>query len=180
MSKTPYRRGAEDGLKFGLYLGVLLFSSLLSGKVAWLGLLFYVMVILVPVIIYRMMVSYKRELGGVVTFSMLWMQGLVIFSCAAVIAGGAMMVYLRWINPDYMVENLRQVASLDVSGENAGLTEVRDMAQNMLDNHFVPRSVDVVIMIILMAITSGSLLSMLLAGILIARLKYKENRILRR
>lgn len=180
MSKTPYRRGAEDGLKFGIYLGVLLFSSLLSGKVAWLAQVFCVMAILVPVIIYRMMVSYKRELGGVVTFSMLWMQGLVIFSCAAVIAGGAMMIYLRWIDPDYMVENMRQLASLDVSGDRAGLAGYKDMAQIMLDNKSIPRVVDIVVMIILMAITSGSLLSMLLAGIIIARLKYKENRILRR
>ena len=57
MSKTPYRRGAEDGLKFGIYLAVLLFSSLLSGKAAWLGWLFFAMVIFVPVVIYRMMVS---------------------------------------------------------------------------------------------------------------------------
>lgn len=178
MSKTPYRRGAEDGLKFGIYLAVMFFSSIFSADVPGLGLLSILMAAATPVVIYRMMVAYKKELGGVVTFSMLWMQGLVIFACASLIAGGALLVYLRWINPDFLHSQLEALATLDTTGMPEGLEQSKELAGNMLAQNFVPRAVDVVVEIILLGITTGSMLSMLLAGILIIRLKYKENRIL--
>ena len=77
--QSPYRRGADDGLWFGLYLSVMFFSSILSGRVAMLSLLSLVLVVCVPVVIYFFMRAYDRRLGPAGTFPMLWMQGVVIF-----------------------------------------------------------------------------------------------------
>ncbi|MCM1520510.1 MAG: DUF4199 domain-containing protein [Lachnoclostridium sp.] len=180
MSISPYKQGAEDGFLFGIYLIVMQLASFLSGRLPLLGLLSFVLVIAVPVVIYRLMVKYKRGCGGIITFSMLWMYGLVIFACAGIVSGLVMLIYLKWIDPDFLHSQVEMLARLDTSGPFEGMEPSRQLAENMLANNFIPRAIDVVIEIILLCITSGSLLSMLLAGILIARLKWKENRLLKR
>lgn len=178
MSKTPYRRGAEDGLKLGIYLTAMTFASIYSDVVPLFGMATFLMAIAVPIIVYRFMVGYKKELGGVVTFSMLWMQGLVLFACASTIAGVMLMMYLRWINPDFLHSQIEALAAMDTSGTFESLQRSKELAQNMLEQNFVPRAIDMVIQYILLGITSGSILSMFLSGIIILRLKYKENKIL--
>lgn len=104
MIKSPYRRGADDGFLFGIYLTVMFFASIFAGSFAPLSLLALVMMVSVPVVIYRFMRSYHRSLGPSGTFAMLWMQGVMIFFCGMLIAGTALVVYMKWIHPGFVVE----------------------------------------------------------------------------
>ena len=112
MIKSPYRRGADDGFIFGVYLTVMFFASILSGGSVLLTMLSGVMMAGVPLVIYMFMRFYHRSLGVAGSFAMLWMQGVVIFFCGMLIAGTALVVYMKWINPDFVIDQLNAVASL--------------------------------------------------------------------
>ena len=167
--QSPYRRGADDGLWFGLYLSVMFFSSILSGRVAMLSLLSLVLVVCVPVVIYFFMRAYDRRLGPAGTFPMLWMQGVVIFFCGMLIAGCALVVYMKWIEPDFVIGQIRQVAALKGTLPDSGVETAAEVASNMLEANFIPTPIDIVVELMMLAIFTGSLLSMLLSGIFAVR-----------
>lgn len=169
MIQSPYRRGADDGFIFGLYLTVMFFASILSGGAAMLTMLSGVMMVGVPVVIYLFMRSYHRALGAAGSFAMLWMQGVVIFFCGMLIAGVALVVYMRWINPDFVVDQLTAIASLKDVAPGSQLELAAETARRMIDANFIPSAMDIVVEMLMLAIVTGSLLSMMLSGIFALR-----------
>lgn len=165
MIQSPYRRGADDGFIFGIYLTVMFFASILAGSFAPLSLLAFVMMVGVPVVIYRFMLSYHRMLGASGSFAMLWMQGVVIFFCGILIAGTALVVYMKWIHPGFIAEQLAAVAALKDTMPGSQMDFAADVAAKMLEAKFIPTPIDIVTEMIMLAIVSGSLLSMTLSGI---------------
>ncbi len=166
MIQSPYRRGAEDGLIFGIYLTVLFYATVLSQQFSLLGFPALIMMAGVPVVIFIMMKRYAARLGAASSFSMLWMQGLVIFACGSTIACAMLFIYLRWINPDFFTSQLQFLADMKIDKSTEFLRQSKDMAQQILDSGMVPRAIDMVVEFILLGIVSGSLLSMVLSGII--------------
>ena len=83
--KNIYARGADDGFLLGVYF-VVLASAMAVG---------------VPVVCYIFMRRSQRAAHGLLTFSALWMQGIVTFACGSLIFGAAGLVYLKWIDPQF-------------------------------------------------------------------------------
>ena len=109
MIQSPYRRGADDGFFFGAYLTVMFFASIFSEWMPLLQLLSGAMAVCVPLTIYRFMLRYHRSLGQMGSFPMLWMQGVVIFFCGMLLAGTALVVFMKWLSPDFVVEQMREI-----------------------------------------------------------------------
>ena len=167
MIKSPYRRGADDGFIFGVYLTVMFFASILSGGSVLLTMLSGVMMAGVPLVIYMFMRSYHRSLGVAGSFAMLWMQGVVIFFCGMLIAGTVLVVYMKWINPDFVIDQLNAVASLKDTAPGTNLEVAAETARKMIDANFIPAPIDIVVEMLMLAIVTGSFLSMLLSGIFV-------------
>lgn len=169
MIQSPYRRGADDGFFFGAYLTVMFFASIFSEWMPLLQLLSGAMAVCVPLTIYRFMLRYHRSLGQMGSFPMLWMQGVVIFFCGMLIAGCALVVYMKWIEPDFVIGQIRQVAALKGTLPDSGVETAAEVASNMLEANFIPTPIDIVVELMMLAIFTGSLLSMLLSGIFAVR-----------
>lgn len=169
MIQSPYRRGADDGLIFGIYLTVMFFASIFAGSFTPLSLLALLMMAAVPAVIYRFMLSYHRSLGANGSFAMLWMQGVVIFFCGMLIAGTALIVYMKWIHPGFISEQLTAIAALKGSMPDSQMDIAADMASKMLEARFIPTPIDIVTEMMMLAIVSGSILSMTLSGIFAIR-----------
>lgn len=169
MIQSPYRRGADDGFIFGIYLSVMFFASILAGNFAPLSLLALAMMVGVPAVIYRFMLSYHRKLGAAGSFAMLWMQGVVIFFCGMLIAGTLLVVYMKWIHPDFVAGQLAAVAALKGSVPGSQMDFAADVASKMIEANFIPTPIDIVTEMIMLSIVSGSMLSMLLSGIFALR-----------
>ncbi len=174
MIQSPYRRGAEDGLVFGIYLTVLFYSVMLSQYVALLSLPALAMMAGVPVVIFLMMRRYASALGRAVSVSALWMQGLVIFACGCAIGGAMLLIYLRWIEPDFFADQLRLLADMEIAPGNEWMIQSKDLARQILDSGAVPRAIDVVIQLILLGIVSGSLLSLVI-GAIVSAVQRRKN-----
>lgn len=171
MIQSPYRRGADDGFIFGLYLTVMFFASIFAGDFAPLSLLALLMMVGVPAVIYIFMSRYHRRLGKAGSFAMLWMQGVVIFFCGILIAGTAMVVYMKWIHPDFISEQLNAIAALKDTIPGSQVDLAADMASKMIEANFIPAPIDIVTELIMLAILTGSLLSMTLSGIFVLKRK---------
>ncbi len=169
MIQSPYRRGADDGLIFGLYLTAMFFASIFAGSFAPLSLLGAVMMAGVPVVIYFFMRRYDRSLGPAATFAMLWMQGVVIFFCGMLIAGTALVVFMKWIHPGFVAEQLTAVAALKGAVPGSQIDLAADVAEKMIEAKFIPAPIDIVTEMLMLAIVTGSMLSMTLSGLFALR-----------
>ncbi len=169
MIESPSRRGADDGLRFGLYLGVMFFASIFSASFPLLSFLSLAMIIAVPGVVYAMMRRYERSLGAAASFAMLWMQGVVIFFCGMLIAGTALTVYMRWIEPDFIAGQLAALASLEGTMPGTFVDEAASVASEMLEARFIPSAVSVVIELIMLSIVTGSALTICLSAFMSLR-----------
>lgn len=163
---SPYRRGADDGFIFGLYLTLMFFGSIFAAHIPMLGLLSLVMAAAVPVVIYIFMRRYDRQMNGCATFPMFWMQGVVTFICGTLIAGALLVVYLHWIDPGFVLRQLQTLVETGSAPELKGtsMAEAATMASQMIEARFVPTGVQIVTEIVMVSIVSGSLLSILLGS----------------
>lgn len=100
--KSPYRQGAEDGLVFGLYLGIIVFCVIFSVNVPALSLPVLLMIMFTPVLIFFMQRRYYVAEGGYATTSAMWMQGLVMSACGGLLAFVSAYIYMKWISPGYL------------------------------------------------------------------------------
>lgn len=164
--KSPYRRGADNGLTFGSYLSVLFLATAYSQRFEWLSPLALAMVVGVPVVIWFYLRRSFREDGGKSEMSALWMEGIMTFLCGSSISGVVAYIYMRWINPTYIVDTLRQTIALysQMDGEQA--QQLSQMLTMLLDSHQVPSVITIAFQSIWMAVLTGSILSLVLALII--------------
>ncbi|MCH5319421.1 MAG: DUF4199 domain-containing protein [Paramuribaculum sp.] len=166
---SPYRRGADNGFYFGIYLTGMFFAFVLSVKISLFSLITMAMFVAVPFLIYRWLRIAFVEDGGKSAISSLWMQGIMIFACGSAIAGVVATVYLKWINPDFIIDRLHETIDLYESLEWPQGKEMADVLQRMIDYRIVPSAIQIVVEMIWLSIFSGSLLSLLMS--LLARAK---------
>ncbi len=168
---SPYRYGADQGLYFGLYLiclygcGVMnitspnLFTSL-AAMVLFFG---------VPFIIYYWLRRTYVESKGALQLSALWMQGIVIFICGTLISAVALVIYLKFINPTFIVDQMRILIDMYSTMDWERGQEAAEMLQNIIDMKMVPTAMSVVMETVWLGVFSGSLLSLLMGLLVKAR-----------
>lgn len=171
--KSIFRRGADTGLYFGLYLSVLYMCMTHSVSSPMLNLLALIMMVGVPVIIYKCLRRMYVEEEGESIFSTLWMYGILIFFFGSLISATVLIVYLRWLNPGVIVEQLQtSIEILNTSGLPVG-KEIATQLTQMIEQKALPSAVEIGIRTISSSVFTGMLLSMIVAAIVKAR-RYKK------
>lgn len=163
--QSPYRRGGDDGLTFGLYLSVMFFAGIFSMKIPVLNLLSTAMMIAVPAVIYIYLRRYFISERGLLSVSALWMHGIVIFGCGSLIACFLMFIYMRWIEPDYLNNMWREFLATLSASQSADLTDFAELSREATRNGQPVTPIIFAVTTIMMAILSGSVLSLLLGAI---------------
>lgn len=164
--ESPYKRGARDGFYLGIYFTVMMGLSLASGNgLAVLGMISTLMMAATPVVAFMMLRRYYAAEGGHPTVSTMWMMGIVAFSCGAIICFSIMLVYMKWINPDYLTDSMMNaIGILEQSGDSEMQALAGDMSEVMKNgNPLTP--VSFCFTMIWATIFTGSILSLILAAI---------------
>ena len=164
-AKSPFRRGADDGIIMGLLLVAVFFTGTLSFSYTLASDLTPILMLAgVPLLTYFLLRrSYVRD-NGMTLFSSLWMQGIVTFFCGSLILAIVMYVYMRWGNPGFMREMVSRMSEFyDSMPETPQSREVSQIFHTMLDENVFPSAINVAIESIWLGVFSGSLLSMLAA-----------------
>lgn len=161
---SPYRRGADFGFLFGIYLTVMFFSSILAKSLPLTGLLSFVMMIGVPVFIFLVLRRYDRELQGCATFPMMWMAGVVTFICGILISGSLLVIYMKWIEPDFVLHQLEGLVEAGRQVPGTPIADAGDIASQMIKANFIPTPIAIVSELIMATIVSGSILSIIISA----------------
>ncbi|MDE7125884.1 MAG: DUF4199 domain-containing protein [Muribaculaceae bacterium] len=160
--RTVYKQGADDGFVFGAYLSVLFLMLGYSPYYPVLSLPALVLILFVPFVIYKMLRrSYVRDLG-LTDFSALWLQGIVTFVCGTLLMGCVAFVFMRYLKPGFIVEQVQSAADIYRSMSDAGSQHLADTLDLMVERHLLPAPIYVAVELMLMGIFSGSILSMAL------------------
>lgn len=93
----------------------------------------------------------------------------MIFLCGSLIAGAVTTIYLKWINPDFIVNLLHRAIEVWRSSDLSNAREMAAVAQKMIDYNLVPSAIEIAVEMIWLSVFSGSILSLLMS--LLARSK---------
>lgn len=163
--KNIYARGADDGFWLGLYLSVLFFLTVFALKVPVLNIAAGAMALGVPFLTYFFIRRTHVAAHGMTVFSALWMQGITMFACGCLIFGAVSFVYLRWIDPGFLVRMLELGVEYYRASPSESAHLLADEFQMIIDSKVIPSALNIAFGWMWLGMFSGSILSMIVAGI---------------
>lgn len=164
-AKNIYARGADDGFWLGLYLCALFFVCTLSLTATWLNVVAFGLIVGVPPLIYFFLRRTHVAAHGMTVFSALWMQGIVTFACGCLILGAVSFVYLRWVDPDLIRRALLQAIEVYESTPGEAAEAMASELKMISNAKAILAPLNVAFGWMWLGMFSGSLLSMLMAGV---------------
>lgn len=164
--KSVYRYGAEYGLFIGLYLTIMSASMLAFPYMPDAILLFYMMGIGLPIIIFIMFRRLLSVDGNFANYSSLFMFGSTAFFCGAMICGALTAGYMILFSPNHIYEYVEMVIStLENSPLKSEYVNEIEMTRSMISKRELPSPIEYVFSMMWLTILCGSLMSMILAPI---------------
>lgn len=163
-NRSVYRRGADDGLWFGIYLSVVLLSSFCSLTVASaLGWLSMIMAVSVPLVVYFCLKRSYRQDNYRSQFSMLWLHGICIFFFGGLIMALTAYVYMRFVNPSFYSDVFDMLLKVyEQSGVSADDPNYMMLAK-INEAKMFPTAGESAMELLMSSVFTGSILSMLIA-----------------
>lgn len=165
-AKSPYKRGADEGIFMGALFIVLFLAvtksmdSMFATWIAWILAL-----VGVPGLTFYLLRRSNERDNGLTLHSSLWVQGIVIFFCGSLILALFIYLYLRWMNPTFMVDHLIKMADAYASMNTPQGQQISDTIHAIINQDLVPSAISIGIETIWIGVFTGSLLSIVLAWI---------------
>ena len=172
--KSVFRRGAEDGVWFGIYLSALFIFSALSLNVPFLGNIATLMSLGVPVYVFFILRKGYIENGYFYTFSEMWTHGIILFFCGSLFMAASVVMYMKWINPNFIVDLFQTAIDAYRQIGNATGNEIASTFENAIKQNALPTSFSLAGNLISFSVFSGSILSIILT-IIIRRITPKKD-----
>lgn len=161
---SVYKRGADDGFWFGIYLSVLIILCFSSVNMPLLSMPAIILALGVPVVIFFFLKRAYNADNRQSIFSALWLQGICTFFFGSLIMAVTVYVYLRFINPSYFPDG---VSSLIDMYDQADVSDTTyELLTQMKKNSIYPTPGQTAVELIWAAVFTGSLLSMLITFII--------------
>jgi len=146
MNELPslYRCAAYWGIPFGLTLSIIAVGTIFSDKMALLPMLVMLLMLSLPWLLYRYQRRYMKLTAGQAPFAALWMLGIVVCLCGALIASLVAYCAIEFIRPDYLYEQAAQV--IDAYGKVPQLANDQfiDVLKKAVAQNALPSHIDVV------------------------------------
>lgn len=174
--KNVYRQGADDGLLFGALLTAVSLCFIYSGTSAIVAFLAIMLLLMLPVVLFVMQRRYAVKMNGIIDVSSLWMLGLMISLCGSLICGAVTYMWLNFIEPAFIYDQVQGAIEVWRSvPEMQNDSFVNDM-QIAIEKGLLPSAIEFVMNMILLTTFFGSMVSLLLAGIVRFLLKCENKK----
>lgn len=174
--RSLYERAAGDGAWLGLWFTVLFLLSVASMKMALLNIIVLTMALMVPFIAYRFLRRTYVASHGLMSFSAVWMQGILTFAAGSLILCAAAYIFMRWIYPDFILDTLRLGIEFYEHEPGGAGADLAAEFRAIIDNRLVPSPVSIAMVWLWLGLFSGSVLSMFLAAVVrIAKVPISNN-----
>ena len=173
--RTIYQCASQWGLPFGLYLSCAAITSIFADYFLPLNILFYIMVLALPFIVYYFQRRKFIEDDGFTEYAALWMLGILLFILGSIIAGFIVFLILQYIRPDFMYDQARQVIEAYSKMPQMRDSEILHVLQRMVDEHLMPTPIETVFNAFWFTSFGGSVISAITALIAQRPLKRYRN-----
>ncbi len=157
--KSVYKRGAEYGWKFGLYLSALFFAIVYSSQLPFLAYIGMFLLLLIPFVVYGFLRRCYILEGGTSSFSTLWMLGILIFIYGSLICGIVTYVWLQYVMPNYIYDSAQAFIKLYESMPEMKNSEGLKVMRMAVDQKMLPSAIEFVFNMIWFTTFFGSVLS---------------------
>ena len=171
--KSIYKRAAEWGLPFGLYIACMGVASIYADYFAPLSIIFILMIMATPLVVYYFQRRRFIEDDGFTEYAGLWMLGILLFIFGSVIASFIIYLVLQYFRPDFMYEQARMVIEAYSKIPQDSDSEVLRVLQRMVDEKLLPTPIEAVFNAFWFITFFGSLVSAITA--LIAQRKLPKR-----
>lgn len=168
LQTSPYRRGAETGLFFGAYFSALILAGVYSAAIPLLSILVLALLAAFPAAVYRKQRKAYLSDPQPAQITAVWIHGITMIACGALIAALLILVLFKWINPDYFANQLRVLVETYEQTHEPALHDAAQTAALMLERNAIPTPATLTLGFWLFTVASGSILAGLMA--VIARL----------
>jgi hypothetical protein len=152
-------------------LTLLFFVNAYTQALPMLAIIGLVLMVGVPVLVFRMLAVSFRSTDCKATFSELWLEGISTFFFGTLIVSFVAVVFMMWLQPDWLVGQMSAAIEQGKASGMPQLEEMADILQRALDQHLLPTPIQLVLDMGWMILFSGSLLSMVLSAIVRATKK---------
>lgn len=171
---SVYTLGANDGWKMGIYL-----SAMYLLQSAGLGhpLMLFVgnlLLLGIPFFAYFLLRRGYVASHGVNTFSAVWLHGIIFFLCGSLIMALVAYVYMRFVKPNFIVEQIQLAADTYRSFGTAQGEQFAHQLERIVTEHMVPSAIQMALTLMWLCSFVGSILSLLLT-LIVRAIKVRER-----
>lgn len=159
--KSIFRRAAEGGVTLGALFVCIFLLETVAGTIT--GLLAMGLMIYVPVFVYRRLRATYGATHGLMTFSGLWLEGILHFACGSIILALGTLIFMKWLVPGYLPAAAEQVAQF--LEHNPQLVD-NSVSREQLASYFSAiRPIDISMTLLWAASFTGSIASLVIAAL---------------
>jgi len=161
--KSVYRTGGADGLIMGVAFVIVMAFSLLAIRMESALLSLFAMLLAVPGIAAIAATLMRKRLvdnNYRDVFSTLWMHGITMFVCGNLIFGLTLYVYLRFIDPEFLVRETIDAATIYSSLGTEQGDHMAKLLHSMVDKHLLPTPISFAFSMMWFGSFFGSMLSL--------------------
>ena len=164
-TKSIFQSAGQWGLPFGLYLSCAAVTSIFADYFAPLNLLFFVLVLATPAVVYYFQRRRYIEDDGFTEFSALWILGIMLFILGLLISSVIAFLVLQYGRPGFMYEQAQRAIEVYSAMPEMRDSEMVKALQLMVDKHILPSPIEVVFSMFWLVSFVGSVLSAVTAFI---------------
>ncbi len=161
-----FHRGAQNGLFVGLYLTLLSWVIVMAVDSTLMNLLALALLVLIPPGCYVMLRRTFVLEEGKSLISGLWLEGIISFICGSLIYALIAYAYLRFLNPEFIPDQVRQTIKIYEEMNDDQAREVVSLLKQIEKNNAYPTPQQIVMQLGLFITFIGSILSLLTASFL--------------
>jgi len=161
--KSIYHRAAVWGIPFGVYMAATAAASIFADMFAPLSLVFLVMLVGVPVLVYRYQRRTFVDEDGFTEYAALWMLGIMLFLLGTIVASLLVYLLLQYGRPGFIYEQAQAVIDAYSQVPQMKDNETLKVLQRMVNEGMLPTPIEAVFNAFWFITFGGSMVSALTA-----------------
>lgn len=164
-NRSIYQCAGQWGLPFGLYLGCAAVTSIFSDYFAPLSILFFMLVLAAPLVVYRFQRRKYIEDNGFTEHAGLWMLGIMLYILGALVASFIAFLVLNYVRPGFVYEQAQTAIEAYSKIPEMRDSEMVKALQLMVERKVLPSPIEMVFSMFWLVSFLGSITSAISAFI---------------
>lgn len=161
--RSVYHIGATNGVTIGLLLSAMFLTQSYGLHNLILLLIGDILMLAVPFVTYRLLVRDHDRYSYMRSVSAVWLDGIVSFICGSLILALVMYIFLRFLQPGFTAEQIKNVAGLYRELKTSQGDAMAKAMEQLIATHQVPSPIQLSFSMLWLTSFAGAMLSMLLA-----------------